>query len=220
MQTYCGDGCAAWQGAAERLQRGAELLAKRLDQDDRYYATAAELQKRWKLKVLAPVSFLIAPPKCITQESHLNSADIQCSVSALRPPTQYRSMVTGIILQTVYACRFAVQFCFMATSAGSATCRAGKCCHSAMLIGTPHTDHICDVILQAGPSGHAALLHVDLSLPFQVRGRREPPAEQLPLLRLQDGSVQVRNERQRSDPGRQPSLYALSLPRWLMMRCC
>ena len=89
-----------------------------------------------------------------------------------------------------------------------------------MLIGSPHTDHVCDVILQAGPSGHAALLHVDLSLPFQVRGRREPPAEQLPLLRLQDGSVQVRNERQRSDPGRQPSLYTLSLPRWLMMRCC
>ena len=88
-----------------------------------------------------------------------------------------------------------------------------------MLIGSPHTDHVCDVILQAGPSGHAALLHVDLSLPFQVRGRREPPAEQLPLLRLQDGSVQVRNERQRSDPGRQPSLYTLSLPRWLMMRC-
>ena len=77
-----------------------------------------------------------------------------------------------------------------------------------------------DVILQAGPLGHAALLHVDLSLPFQVHGRREPPAEQLPLLRLQDGSVQVRNERQRSDSGRQPSLQTLSLPCWLMMRCC
>ncbi|CAK0782778.1 hypothetical protein CVIRNUC_005973 [Coccomyxa viridis] len=102
----------ALQGAAERLQRGAELLAKRLDQDDRYYAAAAELQKRWKLK--------------------------------------------------------------------------------------------------AGPSGHAALLHVDLSLPFQVRGRREPPAEQLPLLRLQDGSVQVRNERQRSDPGGGHGLEGIS----------
>ena len=52
----CADGCLAWQGAAERLRRGAELLAKRLDQDDRYYAAAAELQKRWKLKVLATVS--------------------------------------------------------------------------------------------------------------------------------------------------------------------
>ena len=89
-----------------------------------------------------------------------------------------------------------------------------------MPIGFLWTNHICNVILQAGPSGHAALLHLDLSLPFQVHGRREPPVEQLPLLRLQDGSVQVRNDRQRSDPGRQPSLYTLSLPRWLMMRCC
>lgn len=80
------------------------------------------------------------------------------------------------------------------------------------LPGSPLIDDTCDVILQAGPSGHAALLHVDLSLPFQVRGRREPPAEQLPLLRLQDGSVQVRNERQRSDPGRQPSLQSIALP--------
>ena len=89
-------GCAAWQGAAERLRRGAELLAKRLDQDDRYYAAAAELQKRWKLKVLAPVSFLITPSKRMTQETHLISADIQCSVGDLHPPTQDRSTVTGI----------------------------------------------------------------------------------------------------------------------------
>lgn len=94
MQTDCSDGCAAWQGAAERLQRGAELLAKRLDQDDRYYAAAAELQKRWKLKVLASVAFLAASSKCITQE--LNSADIQCSVGALRLPMQDRSTLTGI----------------------------------------------------------------------------------------------------------------------------
>ena len=99
---------------------------------------------------------------------------------------QDHSTLTGIELQTEYACRY--------------------------------INDICDVILQAGPSGHAALLHVDLSLPFQVHG--EPPAEQLPLLRLQDGSVQVRSERQRSDPGRQPSLHTSSLPCWLMMRCC
>ena len=89
-----------------------------------------------------------------------------------------------------------------------------------MLQGFPHTDDMCDVGLQASPSGHAAMLHVDLSLPFQVCGRWEPPAEQLPLLRLQDGSVQVRSERQRSEPGRQPSLQTSSLPCWLMMRCC
>ena len=74
--------------------------------------------------------------------------------------------------------------------------------------------------MQAGPSGHAALLHVDLSLPFRVHGRREPPAEQLPLLRLQDGSVQVRSERQRSGPGRQLSLHSCPLPCRLMKRCC
>ena len=74
MQTDCSDGCAAWQGAAERLQRGAELLAKRLEQDDRYYAAAAELQKRWKLKVLAAVSSLIAPPKSLSQDSRLIEA--------------------------------------------------------------------------------------------------------------------------------------------------
>ena len=56
MQKACGDVCAARQGAAERLRRGAELLAKRLNQDDRYYAAAAELQKRWKLKVLTNCS--------------------------------------------------------------------------------------------------------------------------------------------------------------------
>ena len=61
MQTDCPDGCVAWQGAAERLQRGAELLEKRLDQDDKYYAASAELQKRWKLKVLAAVSLPHSP---------------------------------------------------------------------------------------------------------------------------------------------------------------
>ena len=82
MQTYCGDGFAAWQGAAERLQRGAELLAKRLDQDDRYYAAAAELQKRWKLKVLAPESFLVAPPKCIGIPFEFSRHLVLCKCSA------------------------------------------------------------------------------------------------------------------------------------------
>ncbi len=39
------------QGAAERLKQGAELLSKRLEQDDSYFLAAAELQKHWKLKV-------------------------------------------------------------------------------------------------------------------------------------------------------------------------
>ena len=39
------------QGAAARLKQGAELLTKRLEQDDGYFSTAAELQKHWKLKV-------------------------------------------------------------------------------------------------------------------------------------------------------------------------
>lgn len=63
MQTDCADDCVAWQGAAERLQRGAELLDKRLEQDDRYYAAAAELQKCWKLKVLATVSMPHSPTR-------------------------------------------------------------------------------------------------------------------------------------------------------------
>ena len=88
MQTDCSDGCAAWQGAAERLQRGAELLAKRLDQDDRYYAAAAELQKRWKLKVLASVSFLIASSECITQEIKFSRHPVLCRCFA---PTHARS---------------------------------------------------------------------------------------------------------------------------------
>ena len=41
------------QGAAQRLKQGAELLSRRLDQDDQYYSAAAELQKHWKLKVSA-----------------------------------------------------------------------------------------------------------------------------------------------------------------------
>ena len=69
MQTDWANDCIAWQGAAERLRRGAELLAKRLDQDDRYYAAAAELQKRWKLKVLAAASFIIAPPNAPRRNS-------------------------------------------------------------------------------------------------------------------------------------------------------
>lgn len=39
------------QGAAARLGQGAELLSKRLKQDDRYLFAAAELQKHWKVKV-------------------------------------------------------------------------------------------------------------------------------------------------------------------------
>ena len=39
------------QGTAARLVQGAELLSKRLEQDDRYFSAAAELQKHWKLKV-------------------------------------------------------------------------------------------------------------------------------------------------------------------------
>jgi hypothetical protein len=46
-----------------------------------------------------------------------------------------------------------------------------------------------------------APLQVDISLPFKVNGEREPPAEQLPLLRLPDGSVQVKQERQRMGTG-------------------
>jgi len=56
--------------------------------------------------------------------------------------------------------------------------------------------------VQASPSGHAAPLHVDISLPFKVHGRRDPPAEQLPLLRLPDGSIKVRHERQHIDTGK------------------
>ena len=41
------------QGAVQRLKQGAELLSRRLDQDDQYYSAAAELQKHWKLKVSA-----------------------------------------------------------------------------------------------------------------------------------------------------------------------
>lgn len=41
------------QGAAQRLKQSAELLSRRLDQDDQYYSAAAELQKHWKLKVSA-----------------------------------------------------------------------------------------------------------------------------------------------------------------------
>ena len=55
--------------------------------------------------------------------------------------------------------------------------------------------------MQASPTGHAAPLQVDISLPFKVHGRREAPAEQLPLQRLPDGSVQIRHERQRADTG-------------------
>ena len=58
--------------------------------------------------------------------------------------------------------------------------------------------------LQASPSGHAAPLQVDISLPFKVRGRREALAEPLPLQRLPDGSVQVGHERQRADAGELP----------------
>ncbi len=45
-----GSSCHA-QGAAARLKQGAELLTKRLEQDDSYFSAAAELQKHWKLKV-------------------------------------------------------------------------------------------------------------------------------------------------------------------------
>lgn len=57
-------------------------------------------------------------------------------------------------------------------------------------------------MLQASPPGHAAPLQVDISLPFKVHGRREPPAEQLPLQRLPDGSVHIRHQRQRADAGK------------------
>ena len=56
-------------------------------------------------------------------------------------------------------------------------------------------------VVQASPPGHVAPLQVDISLPFKVCGAREPPAEQLPLLRLPDGSVQVKHERQRTGAG-------------------
>ena len=50
----------ATQGAAERLQRGAELLSQKLEQDDRYYSAAAQLQRHWKLKVGRLSSFAAA----------------------------------------------------------------------------------------------------------------------------------------------------------------
>ena len=66
-----------------------------------------------------------------------------------------------------------------------------------------------EYIVQASPSGHAAPLQVDISLPFKIHGRREKPAEQLPLQRLPDGSVEIRHERQRIDAGELPCILPI-----------
>lgn len=70
--------------------------------------------------------------------------------------------------------------------------------------------------VQASPPGHVAPLQVDISLPFKVGGAREPPAEQLPLLRLPDGSVQVKHERQRAGAG----VARSAVPGCLMVHAC
>lgn len=75
-------------------------------------------------------------------------------------------------------------------------------------------------IVQASPSGHAAPLQVDISLPFKIHGRREAPAEQLPLQRLPDGSVQIRHERQCIDAGEDALQGCLSAIQTLLSWLC
>lgn len=70
--------------------------------------------------------------------------------------------------------------------------------------------------VQASPPGHVAPLQVDISLPFKVGGARKPPAEQLPLLRLPDGSVQIKHERQRTGAG----VARSAVPGRLMAHAC
>ena len=103
------------QGAAERLKQGAELLSKRLEQDDNYYLAAAELQKHWKLRVSLQESPLCTTAPAILANkagAHIGS-HISQFVSDLACYPPWKVQVSGALRSSV------AEWCWSKSGAGT-----------------------------------------------------------------------------------------------------